>query len=186
MIAAVSKFSPEQVNEPFVTSSTVTPGNFAKAALMRPPHPLGQLMPVTVKLTVVEASSVSVAGSTVDVAAASVLSPLVAGSVLTLDGCALQPTASSTKNAARCFSFIGPPFKKRTKSPPSSYGDQHISLSTPTPDEHLLSVLGTSKIPIPPRKRHSRSARSLVKLVDVRCRNRSVSARIGFVNGPQE
>ncbi len=112
-IAAVSRFSPEHVKEPFVTSSTVTPGNSAKAALILPPQPFGHFMPVTSKLTVVKATScVSVSDSTVDVAAGSVLLTLlpesVAGAVLSLPGCCAQPTASSTKNAARCFSFIGP------------------------------------------------------------------------------
>ena len=106
-IAAASRLSPEHVTEPFVTSSTVTPGNSAKAALILPPQPLGHFMPVTSKLTVVEASCVSVSGSTVDVAAGSELSES-AGAVLSLLGCFAQPTASSIKIAARCFSFIGP------------------------------------------------------------------------------
>ena len=111
-IAAVSRFSPEHVKEPFVTSSTVTPGNSAKAALILPPQPFGHIMPVTSKLTVVKASCISVSDSTVDVAAGSVLLTLlpesVAGAVLSLLSCCMQPTASSIKNAARCFSFIGP------------------------------------------------------------------------------
>jgi hypothetical protein len=50
-MASVSRFSPEQVNDPLVTSSTVTPGNWRKASLIRPPQPVGQRMPVTLKLT---------------------------------------------------------------------------------------------------------------------------------------
>ena len=37
----------------------------------------------------------------------------VAGVLLSLLGCCVQPTASSIKNAARCFSFIGPLSKDR-------------------------------------------------------------------------
>ena len=119
--AAVSRFSPEHVTEPFKTSSTVTPGNSAKAALILPPQPFGHFMPVTLKLTVVEASCV-VSGSTVDAATGSVLLTLlpesVVGAVLSLLGCCVQPTASSIKNAARCFSFIGPLSKKRNRRQP--------------------------------------------------------------------
>lgn len=75
-----------------------------------PPQPDGQRMPVTLKLTVLEASCVSVAGSSVDVAVDSGLLTLLPVSVAVLSpaGCCVQPTASITKNAARSFSFIGP------------------------------------------------------------------------------
>ncbi len=106
-IAAVSRFSPEHVKEPVVTSSTVTPGNSAKAALILPPQPFGHFMPVTSKLTVVETSFVSVSDSTVDVAAGSVLLTLVsesiAGAVLSLSfwqqlGCLFSGDPAHGKN----------------------------------------------------------------------------------------
>ncbi len=62
-------------------------------------------MPVTSKLTVVETSFVSVAAGSVLL---TLLPESVAGAALSLLGCCMQPTASSIKNAARCFSFIGP------------------------------------------------------------------------------
>ena len=77
---------------------------------MRLPQPPGHLIPVTSKLTVVEASCVSVPGSTVDVAADSVL--LESSGAFSL-GCGAQPTASSIVNTAKCLSFIGPLSKKR-------------------------------------------------------------------------
>jgi hypothetical protein len=68
--------SPEQVTEPFVTSSTVTPGNSAKAFLILSPQPDGQDIPVTSKLTWVTWPSTE-AGADIEVE----LSGLAAGFV---------------------------------------------------------------------------------------------------------
>ena len=73
-------------------------------------------MPVTSKLTVAEASCVSVSGAAVVVASLDSVLAVVPGSAagvaLSLLGCCVQPIASSIKNAAKCFSFISPPFFK--------------------------------------------------------------------------
>ena len=86
-------------------------------------------MPVTLKLTVVEASCVSVSGTTMDVADGSVLLALpesVAGAVLSLLGCCVQPAASSSTNAARCFSFIVGPLSKDPSSTADDFRPQSI------------------------------------------------------------
>lgn len=155
----MSRFSPETVTEPFVTSSTVTPGNSAKAALILPPQPLGHFMPVTSKLTVVEASCVSVSGSTVDVAAGSelltLLSESVAGAVL---GCCVQPIANSINDAARSLSFIGPLSKKRSvanhwRLESSSVSAMQLSVHRPnTTSDREMQEFAPRKLPKPGRK----------------------------------
>ncbi len=91
-MAALSSSSPEHVTEPLVTSSTVTPGNPAKAAFILPPQPDGHVMPVTLKLTVLEVNCVAAAG--------------VDDVVVSLLGCCAQPNANSTMHAANSLSFI--------------------------------------------------------------------------------
>ena len=105
-----------------MTSSTVTPGNFAKAALILPPQPPGHLIPVTLKLTVEAVSCVSVAGSVAAPSPAAalvvLLSPLGLGAGLDCE----QPIASSMHSAAKCFSFIGPLSKNIDALPPTVGG----------------------------------------------------------------
>ena len=122
IIWALSRPSPEQVTEFFVTSSTVTPGNFAKAALILPPQPPGHLIPVTLKLTVEAVSCVSVAGSVAAPSPAAALVVLLSPPGLGAGLDCEQPIASSMQSAAKCFSFIGPLSKNIDALPPTAGG----------------------------------------------------------------
>jgi len=110
-----------------VTLSTVTPGNFAKAALILPPQPFGHFMPVTLKLTVDAVSCVSVPDSAADVPSPDPalllppLSPPEPGAGDVLFDCE-QPIASSMQSTAKCFSFIGPLSKNIDPLPPTVGG----------------------------------------------------------------
>lgn len=103
-MASVSRFSPEQVSEPRVTSSTVTPGNWRKASLIRPPQPVGQVMPVTSKLTC--ANWPPPGSVTLVVLSVSDDGPLEFSP-------AWQPKASSRPIAASCLIFITLSFVSR-------------------------------------------------------------------------
>ena len=103
MMASALRFSPEQVTELKVTSSTVTPGNWRKASLIRPPQPFGHFMPVTSKVTCVTAEAALV-GASPELPAPS--------EMVSADW---HPKVSGNAMAANCQSFITSPFASRNE-----------------------------------------------------------------------